>query len=149
MPRQATVSAMVQWMYDLYERTRDKAAIRFYMEASFCQDMILDTFQEEGDKRGYQLPIMPDKRQKPDKLARIEAISPLWERGDVFYNIDKQQDSDMITGIEKTLGLEKGSAIHDDAPDADEGAIWILQRSARAANAGNISIQPRKNQGRW
>lgn len=147
--RQATVNAMVQWMYDLYERTRDKAAVRFYIEANFWQDTLLDEFQAEGDKRGYQLPIMPDKRNKPDKLARIEAVSPFWERGYVFYNIDRQNDNDMITGIEQTLGLEKGSSIHDDAPDADEGAIWILQRSARAANAGSINIQPRKNKGRW
>lgn len=28
----------------------------------------------------------------------------------------------MLTGIEQTLSIEKGSRTHDDAPDADEGA---------------------------
>lgn len=129
--RQATVSEMVRWLYDLYERTRDVAAVQFFMEANFMQDIILDEFAAEGSLRGYQLPIMPDKRHKPDKIQRIEAVSPLWERGFVFYNELKRDDPDMLVGIDQTLAVERGSRIHDDAPDADEGAIWILQRNSR------------------
>ena len=129
--RQATVSEMVRWLYDLYERTRDVAAVQFFMEANFMQDIILDEFAAEGALRGYQLPILPDKRHKPDKIQRIEAVSPLWERGVVFYNELKRDDPDMLVGIEQTLAVERGSRVHDDAPDADEGAIWILQRSSR------------------
>lgn len=129
--RQDTVGGMVRWLYDLYERTRDKAAIRFFMEANFMQDVILDEFALEGNLRGYQLPIMPDKRKKPDKIQRIEAVSPLWERGYVYYNEKLKDSPDMQVGIEQTLSLERGSRVHDDAPDADEGAIWILQRNAR------------------
>ena len=84
--RQDTVGGMVRWLYDLYERTRDKVAILFFMEANFMQDVILDEFAVEGNLRGYQLPIMPDKRKKPEKIQRIEAVSPLWERGFVFYD---------------------------------------------------------------
>ena len=129
--RQATVSEMVRWLYDLYERTRLAASVQFFMEANFMQDVILDEFALEGNLRGYQLPIMPDRRKKPDKLQRIEAISPLWERGFVFYNDAKKDDPDMQVGIEQTLALERGSRMHDDAPDADEGAIWLLQRNTR------------------
>lgn len=129
--RQATVSEMVRWLYDLYERTRDQCSIRFYMEANFMQDIILDEFQVEGDLRGYQLPIMPDRRKKPDKVQRIEAVSPLWERGMVWYNEALKDTPDMQAGIDQTLALEHGSRAHDDAPDADEGAIWMLQRTNR------------------
>ena len=129
--RQDTVGGMVRWLYDLYERTRDKVAILFFMEANFMQDVILDEFAVEGNLRGYQLPIMPDKRKKPEKIQRIEAVSPLWERGFVFYNEKLKDSPDMQVGIEQTLALERGSRVHDDAPDADEGAIWILQRNAR------------------
>lgn len=132
--RQATVMEMVGWLYDLYERTRDKAAVRFFMEANFMQDLILDEFAKEGERRGYQLPIMPDKRKKPDKVQRIEAVSPLWERGLVFYNERLKDSPDMVTGIEQTLAIEHGSRAHDDAPDADEGAIWMLQRSSRESS---------------
>ena len=129
--RQDTVTGMVRWLYDLYERTNDKAAVLFFMEANFMQDIILDEFTEEGNRRGYQLPIMPDTRKKPEKLQRIEAVSPLWERGFVFYNEALKDSPDMQVGIEQTLALERGSRVHDDAPDADEGAIWILQKHTR------------------
>lgn len=129
--RQDTVSGMVRWLYNLHEKTRLKAPILFMMEAIFMQDIILDEFTTEGNIRGYQLPILPDKRKKPDKIQRIEAISPLWERGLVFYNIDLRDTPDMQTGIDQTLALERGSRVHDDAPDADEGAIWYLQRNTR------------------
>lgn len=130
--RQCTVSEMVRWLYDLYERSQEaNAAINFYIEANFMQDIILDEFEAEGKLRGYQLPILPDKRKKPDKIQRIESISPLWERGKVFYNTAKKEDPDMQVGIEQTLAVEHGGKQHDDAPDADEGAIWYLQRNTR------------------
>lgn len=129
--RQCSISEMVKWFYDLHESIPDGVLCDYYMEANFLQDMILDEFVIEGDKRGYQLPIRPDKRKKPDKFQRIEAISPLWERGFVWYNIDMQTDPDMLTGIEQLLAVEKGSTTNDDAPDADEGAIYLLQKRTR------------------
>ena len=133
--RQDTVSGMVRWLYNLYERLSEAdVAASFYMEANFMQDIILDEFTTEGELRGYQLPIMPDTRKKPEKIQRIEAVSPLWERGSVFYNEALKDSPDMQVGIEQTLALERGSHVHDDAPDADEGAIWFLQRNTRQAN---------------
>ena len=37
----------------------------------------------------------------------------------------------MQAGIDQTLAFEKGMRGHDDAPDADEGAIWYLQKHTR------------------
>jgi hypothetical protein len=132
--RQDTVSGMVRWLYNLYESLPEGVAVRFFMEANFMQDVILDEFAVEGNLRGYQLPLLPDKRKKPEKIQRIEAISPLWERGFVFYNEALKDSPDMQVGIEQTLALERGSRVHDDAPDADEGAIWYLQRNTRQEN---------------
>ena len=130
--RKASVAELVRWCYDLYEWSLEKnISIRFMMEASFMQDIILDDFTIEGNQRGYQLPITGDKRKKPDKFQRVEAISPLWERGFVFYDISQKDDPDMQAGIAQTLAFEKGMSGNDDAPDADEGAIWQLQRTTR------------------
>ncbi len=147
--RQDTVSGMVRWLYDLYERTRDRVAILFYMEANFMQDIILDEFEAEGNLRGYQLPIMPDKRTKPEKLQRIEAVSPLWERGHVFYNEALRDSPDMQVGIEQTLALERGSRTHDDAPDADEAAIWFLQRSSRRSGLDPVAVHRPRPKNIW
>lgn len=148
--RQSSVGEMVRWCYDLYEWTREQGiAVRWYMEANFMQDTILDEFRREGELRGYQLPITGDKRKKPDKFQRVEAISPLWERGFVVYDETQRDDPDMLAGIDQTLAFEKGMRGHDDAPDADEGAIWMLQRDTRTksftpsfgrrTNAKNVS----------
>ncbi|MDR0937982.1 MAG: hypothetical protein LBN29_01315 [Mediterranea sp.] len=129
--RQCSIGEMVRWCYDLWESLPEDAAIVIYMEANFMQDTILDEFEREGNARGYQLPVTADKRKKPDKFARIEAVSPLWERGLVWYNELRRNDNDMKTGIEQTLAFERGSRAHDDGPDADEGAIWKLQKASR------------------
>ena len=73
--RQDTVTGMVRWLYDLYERTRDKAAVLFFMEANFMQDIILDEFTEEGKRRGYQLPITPDVRKKPENCSASSRVA--------------------------------------------------------------------------
>ena len=147
--RQDTVSGMVRWLYDLYERTRDRVPISFFMEANFMQDIILDEFAAEGNIRCYQLPIRPDNRSKPEKIQRIEAVSPLWERGFVFYNEALRGSPDMAVGIEQTLALERGSRVHDDAPDADEGAIWFLQRSTRQEVFRPVAVPRRSPKNIW
>lgn len=143
--RQCSISEMVRWLYDLYEWSLQMGiAIKWYMEANFMQDTILDEFRREGELRGYQLPISGDKRKKPDKFQRVEAISPLWERGFVTYNEDEKNDPDMLAGIDQTLAFEKGMRGHDDAPDADEGAIWYLQKHTRV-NSFTPSFGRRNN----
>jgi len=130
--RKASVAELVRWCYDLYEWSLEIGLpIRFMMETSFMQDIILDDFTVEGNLRGFQLPITGDMRKKPDKFQRVEAISPLWERGFVYYDLSQKDDPDMQAGIAQTLAFEKGMSGNDDAPDADEGAIWQLQRSSR------------------
>ncbi|MCF0121153.1 MAG: phage terminase large subunit, partial [Oscillospiraceae bacterium] len=130
MCRQCSVAEMVRWLYNLYEE-EPEAAILYMMEAIFAQDILLDDFESEGRNRGYQLPVTPDMRQKPDKLARIESVSPLWERGFVWYNEDYRETADMQALIDQTLALERGSTAHDDGPDAVEGGIYYLQRNTR------------------
>ena len=147
--RQDTVSGMVRWLYNLYDSRPENIAVTFYMEANFMQDIILDEFATEGNLRGYQLPILPDTRKKPEKIQRIEAISPLWERGCVFYNEALKDSPDMEVGIEQTLALERGSRVHDDAPDADEGAIWYLQRNTRQETFKPLSIPRRHPKNSW
>ena len=148
--RKASVAELVRWCYDLYEWSLEKnIPIRFMMEASFMQDIILDDFTIEGNLRGYQLPIVGDKRKKPDKFQRVEAISPLWERGFVFYDISQKDDPDMQAGIAQTLAFEKGMSGNDDAPDADEGAIWQLQRSSRQESFQPIFSKRKTSKNSW
>jgi len=129
--RQATVTSMVSFFYNLHESLPEGVSCRYEMEANFLQDILLDEFTAEGNIRGYQLPIRGDKRKKPNKFLRIENTSPLYERGVIIYDEKLKEDEDTKTGTEQLLAFEKGSNVHDDAPDADEGAIYFLQKSSR------------------
>lgn len=129
--KQGTITEAIKWAYDYYESLPEDVVCEFYMEEVFLQDMFYEDFKTEAEIRGYYLPIRGDKRKKPDKFARVQAISPYWERGLVTYNIKEKKNSHMQMGIDQTLGFQKGAAIHDDGPDADEGAISILQTKGR------------------
>lgn len=142
--RKATVSAMVERMYD-YHKEYDNHA-RYYIEANMLQDLLLDNFREIGENRGYQMPIRGDKRKKPNKESRIEAITPLYERGVFFFNKHEKNMSDMKQLIKQFQGFPYG---HDDGPDAVEGAIYYLQKRRKKK-----SFQPRMgnyihNSKRW
>jgi hypothetical protein len=136
--RQTSVRAMVQFAYDLEESKPQNTVIPYYMEANFLQDLLLDEYVEEGDVRGYQLPIRGDKRDKPDKFSRIEAMSPLFERGFVFFNEAEKDKPDMKVAIEQFLAIEKGSSTADDAPDAFEGGLYYLQRYTRSGGKNKL-----------
>ena len=112
-----------------------KVPVLYYMEANFMQDLLLDEFKTVGNITGHQIPIRGDMRAKPDKFARIEAMSPLFERGLVLFNEKEKDSPGMITLKDQLLMFEKGAKSHDDAPDAVEGAIWILSKRSRASDA--------------
>lgn len=130
---QTKVSTMVEWHYDAHDYVGDNP-VRYEMEAGFMQDLLLDEFRKYGEKVEYQIPIVGDTRKKPDKFARIEALQPLFERGDIIFNELERDSQGMQVLIEQLLCFEKGSKVHDDAPDALEGAIWKLSNSVRKTN---------------
>ncbi|PIY13843.1 MAG: hypothetical protein COZ16_12275 [Flavobacteriaceae bacterium CG_4_10_14_3_um_filter_31_253] len=124
-----SINDMVSYHYDLHERIlKEGATAQHYMEANFIQDMHLQNYISEGKNRGYQLAIRADKQAKSAKESRIEAMSPLYENTHIYHNIEKQKDNDFKTYIEQLLAFGSKGA-HDDAPDAVEGAISMLQKT--------------------
>lgn len=126
--RQASVKSMVAVFYDWYDEVENAA--RYYMEANFMQDSLIDEFDEEADSRGYFVPITPDKRNKPNKEVRIENLQPLFERGHLCFNEKLKKSPDMQTLVQQFTGFPFA---HDDGPDAVEGAIFLLQKRGRSS----------------
>ena len=129
--QQTSVKQMVNWHYDLHKTVGEQAVISFYMESNFLQDLLFEEFVKVGNEVGWQLPIKGDTRNKPDKFQRVENIQPLFERGLVFIAEEEKASPGIIKLIEQLLLFEKGSRTHDDAPDALEGAIWMLNYKTR------------------
>ena len=122
------MTALVNWCYDLYEEIRNTggSSVTFYMETTLLQGALMSQFDDEGKNRGFYLPIRADKRHKPAKVQRIQAMAGWWERGKVIYDHSQLACPDMNRGINQLLAFEPGSRLHDDGPDADEGAIHLL-----------------------
>lgn len=132
---QTSVTNMVGWHYTIMDFVAGRVPVLYYMEANFMQDLLLDEFKTVGNITGSHIPIRGDHRAKPDKFARIEAMSPLFERNLILLNEKEKDSPGMMVLVDQLLMFEKGSKTNDDAPDALEGAVWILSKRTRTSDA--------------
>lgn len=125
-----------KWLYDVYEKYGfEDRNIRYLIEGLFAMDEFVSDFDAEGEKRGYYIPVVADKRSKADKYDRIESLTGHFERKNVFFNSDDIPENDMQTLIDQFLAFEKGSQAHDDGPDATHGAFSYLTKRTRKATS--------------
>lgn len=123
------------WLYDVYQEfDLQRFNIRYLIEGLFAMDEFVNDFDLEGDKRGYYIPVVADKRPKSEKYDRIESLSGHFERNNVFFN-QEQKNADMQTLIDQFLAFEKGSGAHDDGPDAVHGAFKYLNNRTRTSHS--------------
>jgi predicted phage terminase large subunit-like protein len=140
---QTSASMMVQWHYDINEFVAGRVPVMYYMESNFLQDLILDEFKRVGQELAFHIPIRGDARKKPDKFSRIEAMQPLFERGLIIIN-EKEKDSHGVKIlVEQLLMFERGSRINDDAPDALEGGIFLLNRRTQTTSGTGYAFGAR------
>jgi predicted phage terminase large subunit-like protein len=126
--RQCSTGEMVRGHYNIAEQVPEKTNCRHYMEANFIQDLMLEEYWREGERRGTVLRIRGDHRKKPDKEARIENLSPFTEQAFIRFNKALKHSNDMQQLREQFTGFP--DAAHDDGPDAVEGAIYLLNKRA-------------------
>lgn len=123
----ASMDEMFNWGYQLYKEALDAGVqTKMYMEDVFAQGIILDNMTAFGKAKGFILPVMADKRKKPDKDQRIESISGYFERGNVFFNAAESNNHHMKRLKEQLLAFQPGVKSPKDGPDALEGAMFLL-----------------------
>lgn len=132
---QTSVTQMVKWHYEIESFIDGKVPAIYYMESNFLQDLLLEEFRKTGAALGHQIPIRGDNRKKPDKFSRIEAMQPIFERSLMIFNEKEQNSSGMKILENQLLMFEKGSKTNDDAPDALEGALHMLNQRTRSSDA--------------
>ena len=146
---QTSVSNMIEWYYTIEKYVDGRVPVYYYMEANMLQELLLEEVRKQGVARGHVIPIKKDSRKKPDKFARIEAMQPLFEQHLVIFNQDEKDSPGMQVLVEQLLATERGSRMHDDAPDALESAIWMIDRRW-SHNAENIiTVVPAKSNRRY
>lgn len=129
--RKASVLSMVKTFYDWHDGEFGGKAT-YHIESNMLQDMLHDSFTTEAKERGYAIPYQADRRKKENKESRIENLSPLFERGYIIFNEDLRSDVDIATLRQQLLAFGDGRE-HDDAPDALEGAVYLLQKMSRTS----------------
>lgn len=132
---QESVAQMVRWHYEIDAWISGRVPVLYFMESNFIQDLLLDEFRKTGNACGHHIAIRGDGRKKPDKFARIEGMQPLFERRLIVFNEAEKDSPGMRLLVEQLLMFEKGSKSHDDAPDALEGAVFLLNQRNRTATA--------------
>lgn len=122
--RQSSRTDIAVWLYDLFEDKKlSKEAISYIIEGLFAMSEFVNDFDEEGDIRGYYIPVVPSTRTKGDKFDRIEAKSGHFQRRQVFFNEAEKDFKDQKFAIDTYLAFEKGAKIPLDFLDALEGAF--------------------------
>lgn len=131
--RQTTRPNVAIWLYDLYETKKQEGkGIRYMFEGLFAMSMFTNDFDEEGDQRGYYIPITANKRPKDNKFDRLEAWAGHWERRNFFINEAEKDTADMVLFVETLLAFEKGAKIPLDGMDACEGATSEVNKSTKS-----------------
>ena len=116
------------------------------MEANFIQDIHLEKYDEEAGIRGYSIAIRGDKRDKPDKVERIENLSAYTERGRIRFNKGLKHSPDMQEIRQQFLGFP--DAPHDDGPDAVEGGVYKLNKPGVKQTGGIRTVRRKPNKAR-
>lgn len=148
---QTTTARMIDWHYDIMDYVNGVVPVYYYMEANLLQDTILAEFGKASIERNRSIPITGDMRKKPDKFTRIESLlEPLNRNGKLWLNEREKAMPGMRTLEEQFLSLEPGSTAHDDAPDAVEGALFLINQKDRQLTPDSLKVlKPKKSKKRY
>lgn len=142
---QTTTAVMIDWLYFIDEFVNGAVPVYFYMESNFIQDTLVQQFYSESVNRDKTIPLKGDNRKKDDKFTRIEAaLEPLNRNRKLILNEEEKTNKHMGRLEEQFLALEPGSNAHDDAPDAVEGGVYIINRKKSALSKDNIKVIKKK-----
>lgn len=121
--KKSSMSAMIDWCYKFYLDNYIDVAIKVFMEGNAGQNYLKNEFDFAEKQYKITLPLILDRKNKIDKYARIEAMTPYFERNMVYFNEKLENTKELSEAIAQLLAYEKAATINDDFPDALEGAI--------------------------
>jgi len=140
---QTSNAKFVDWLYEayLYLKENNVDTKRIHIENNSLQDphytqVLLPLIYSKANDYGFTIPITEDKRRKADKFFRIEGtLEPLNRLGNLIFNIKEKEEPNMIRMHDQMIGVSENAKVMD-APDALEGACWLIQNRAVQKNMG-------------
>lgn len=134
-------TTLEQTLRAIFNRHRERGYEVFGVEDNLFQRLLLKEFDNLGRELGLLLPIK-GVTHRLAKETRVAALSPLLERGKIRF-IRGHSDQELL--IEQILYFPS-KTLHDDGPDALEGAVRLAQQVPAGAGAAAIpyvSVRPR------
>jgi len=119
--RRASIDRMVAEVHRIFEEYHPAVV---GLEVNAFQKLLFRDFDRMAQVKGFPLPIRPINHTMKKEL-RVEALSPLHERGQVRY---RRGHSDQDLLIEQLLSFPS-PLVEDDGPDALAGCYEISQRA--------------------
>lgn len=125
--QQTTVAQMIQWQFDALNFVNDRSALYLYIEYPWIDSDLKREIKKANKKHDRTLNLKADERSKPDKFYRIESnLEPLNRQGKLIFADYLEGTVDMKNTAFQFLALSPKSRVNDDAPDAVEGGVWII-----------------------
>ncbi len=113
------------------------------VEDNLFQRLLLKEFDRLGQERGVLLPLK-GVTHRVAKETRVATLSPLLERGKIRF-IRGHSDQELL--VEQLLYFPSRT-MHDDGPDALEGAIRLAQELPGSSAPAYEPVRTRHFQGR-
>jgi predicted phage terminase large subunit-like protein len=113
------------------------------VEDNLFQRLLLKEFDRLGAERGQLLPLK-GVTHRIAKETRVASLSPLLERGKIRF-IRGHSDQELL--IEQLLYFPSRT-LHDDGPDALEGAVGLARELPAGGTPKYIPLKPRLFQSR-
>jgi len=134
--RHDSIGAMFDAAYDQHDNYGKQPV---GIEENMLKDFLHESIQTHAKRKGRYLPWRP-KHHSTNKIGRIiGTLAYLVEFGKLKFR-KGHSDQDLL--VEQLIYLDNAT-VHDDGPDALEGAVSMVQGSGRAAYGG-IDPESRK-----
>jgi predicted phage terminase large subunit-like protein len=115
-------TTLEQALRTIFNRHQEYGYQLYGVEDNLFQRLLLKEFDLVGKERGQVLPVK-GITQRLAKETRVASLSPLLERGKIRF-IRGHSDQELL--VEQLLYFPSRT-VHDDGPDALEGAIRLAQ----------------------
>lgn len=135
-----TTAEMLDWNYEIAKYVNGQVPVYYYIEWPWIDDMLKQDIQAAKKRHDISLNLIPDPRDKPDKYHRIESrLDPLNRNGELIFN-EREKDTEHMKNCEgQFLALSPTSRANDDAPDAVEGGVHVVDEKTNN-NIENIEV---------
>jgi predicted phage terminase large subunit-like protein len=134
-------TTLEQIMRTIYNRHEQYRYLLVGVEDNLFQRLLLKEFDRLGVERCQLLPVR-GVTHRIAKETRVAGLSPLLERGKIRF-IRGHSDQELL--VEQLLYFPSRT-LHDDGPDALEGAVALVREVPTGDKQKYIPVEPRRFQ---